>query len=355
MPVAASEMKRLIRYLLLAANLLAVISLWVCCLSTYIHPQHHPRIAVLGLAFPICLLVVLCFIPVWLCVWRRMLAIPIAAVLSCLFFVLDYCPINLGNDDTSGAVKILSWNCHGYGSGADAEMQKQLSAEFLMQSGADIICVQEASQLPADVVDQMKQLGYEYRHDKSLDIFTKYPILFTDTVRFHSTSNSSRYYHLLMDGDTVLLINNHLESYRMTDDEKQEYKDMVRKPGRKRMETDGRKLASRLANSTRVRAPQVDSLLAMVQRFPGRGVIVCGDFNDTPISYTYQQLSHHLNNAFRQKGCGVGVSYNQKGFYVRIDHLFYSDMWQCCGAYVDASLETSDHNPLVTWLKREKK
>lgn len=348
-------MKRLFRLLLVLSNVLAVCVFWACCLSTYFQPQCHPRVAVLGLGFPIALFAVLCFVPIWLVVWRRMVLLSLLAVLSCLFFVLDYCPINFSRDVPDGALKIITWNSHGYGYGPDAELSRKLSGSYLLQSEADIICVQEAGSFPDSVLAEMKALGYEHRHDKSLDIFTKYPILQTDTVRYFSSSNSSRYYYLLVDGDTVLLVNNHLESYRLTNEEKQDYKDMVRKPGKERVKTEGRFLLSRLAEGTKVRGAQVDSLMAVVERNSSHPIILCGDFNDTPVSYTYQQLSRSLTSAFRQSGCGVGLSYNQKGFYVRIDHLFFSAPWCSYGTYMDTSISTSDHYPLVSWLKRSEK
>jgi endonuclease/exonuclease/phosphatase (EEP) superfamily protein YafD len=55
-------------------------------------------------------------------------------------------------------------------------------------------------------------------------------------------------------------------------------------------------------------------------------VIVCGDFNDTPMSYTYNQFQLLLLDAFRQSGLGLGSTYVGKLPAGRIDYLFYSAM-----------------------------
>ena len=53
-------------------------------------------------------------------------------------------------------------------------------------------------------------------------------------------------------------------------------------------------------------------------------IIVCGDFKDTPISYTHRVISKGLVDAFENSGSGLGISYNQNRFYFRIDHILTS-------------------------------
>ena len=84
-------------------------------------------------------------------------------------------------------------------------------------------------------------------------------------------------------------------------------------------------------------------------------VVVCGDLNDSPISYSCHRLSSRLKSAFRQSGNGLGLSYNQKGFYFRIDHIFVSDYWQTYETHVDKTAPWSDHYPMITYLKKHKK
>ena len=47
-------------------------------------------------------------------------------------------------------------------------------------------------------------------------------------------------------------------------------------------------------------------------------VLVCGDFNDVPMSFTYEHISERLVDAYKTKGSGVGSTFNGKIFYESI-------------------------------------
>jgi endonuclease/exonuclease/phosphatase family metal-dependent hydrolase len=53
--------------------------------------------------------------------------------------------------------------------------------------------------------------------------------------------------------------------------------------------------------------------------------IVCGDFNDTPVSYTIHKLTRDLTDVFRE--VGRGFSHTYRGFFdmLRIDYVMCSD------------------------------
>jgi endonuclease/exonuclease/phosphatase (EEP) superfamily protein YafD len=80
-------------------------------------------------------------------------------------------------------------------------------------------------------------------------------------------------------------------------------------------------------------------------------VIVCGDFNDSPISYSRHAMAEVLTDCYTTTGKGIGLSYNQKAFSFRIDHFFCNDKVQpyCCE--IDGKMDASDHNPLICWVK----
>ena len=81
-------------------------------------------------------------------------------------------------------------------------------------------------------------------------------------------------------------------------------------------------------------------------------MLICGDFNDTPISYTHHRLSTGLHDAIATTGRGVNYSYYFKSLIgVRIDHMLYSDHIEARAAYVDRTAEISDHKPIICYFK----
>ena len=73
-------------------------------------------------------------------------------------------------------------------------------------------------------------------------------------------------------------------------------------------------------------------------------VIVCGDFNDTPISYTYSTLKENLSDAFKESGIGIGNSY--VGIpSLRIDYILHDKKFNSYN-YKKNKYELSDHFPI---------
>ena len=346
----------------LMLNLLAALALWACCASTWLHPADFPHLALAGLLFPIVLAVNLCFVLIWIPINYKRIWIPLATTLPCLGFLLDYCPMSFGSIEApEGSIKLLTWNTANYGTEwEDKEEGRFLTTEYIKDSQADIICLQESSiwkEAIKDFSNSMDSMGYYSDRDHGTVLFSRYPILDGDTLQYDTKgdkgarTNSSKWYKLLIGGDTIVLVNNHLESNHLREEVKSRYVETLDRPEYEGIRESGHNIGSRLKKSTTLRGYQTDSLVLLTKRFETYPIIFCGDFNDTPISYTYQHLKRVLKSAYRESGKGIGLSYNQRGFWVRIDHIFVSEHWQTYNTHIDNSIRTSDHYPLVSWLK----
>jgi endonuclease/exonuclease/phosphatase family metal-dependent hydrolase len=73
-------------------------------------------------------------------------------------------------------------------------------------------------------------------------------------------------------------------------------------------------------------------------------MIVCGDFNDTPVSHTYHALSNGMHDAFTERGKGFGFTYNGPIPMLRIDYILYSEPLQLEYFEIMQS-NVSDHFP----------
>ena len=78
---------------------------------------------------------------------------------------------------------------------------------------------------------------------------------------------------------------------------------------------------------------------------------MCGDFNDSPLSYVHFQLTQILNDSYTRGGNGPGISYHEGGMYFRIDNILCSDHWNVAKSKVCNRVNGSDHYPICSWLQ----
>ena len=64
-------------------------------------------------------------------------------------------------------------------------------------------------------------------------------------------------------------------------------------------------ISDKLNRAFSLRSKQAEAIAQHIENSP-YPVIVCGDFNDTPVSYTYRMMKTGLKDAFRQSGFGFG-------------------------------------------------
>lgn len=82
-------------------------------------------------------------------------------------------------------------------------------------------------------------------------------------------------------------------------------------------------------------------------------VIVCGDFNDTPVSFTYRTISTDLRDAFLAKQAGWGRTLSYLSPSLRIDYILPHKDFQI-HAFKTLYPSPSEHFPLVARLSLKK-
>ena len=148
-------------------------------------------------------------------------------------------------------------------------------------------------------------------------------------------------------------VNNHLESNKLREKDKAVYREMIKDPDKVKVSEGARILIGKLAEASAIRALQADSIAKLVAGFRGGGVIVCGDFNDSPLSYAHRVIGKELDDAFVQSGNGFGISYNQNHFYFRIDHILLSKNLESYQCTVDKTIKSSDHYPIWCFVAKK--
>lgn len=213
--------------------------------------------------------------------------------------------------------------------------------QYILDSDADIVCLQEFAfsqnehQFQEDDFERIfkkyphKHVSFQldkWRMNIGVATLSKYPIIEKRNIDFHAEFNLSIYTDIVIEDDTIRVINNHSESNRVT------AKDM--KNGWTAQwflvrETEFRHKVS-FSNWVLpecVRAKQADLIAKLIKESPYK-VISCGDYNDVPASYTYSKIKGNLKDAYVESGNGLGLTFVQSLYRFRIDYIMYNNTFQ---------------------------
>lgn len=348
-----------------ATAMMAALTVFVAY-SDHIHPEGHTFLACIGMAYPFFLAAMAILLMIWLMVsWKRAW-LPLLALIIVIPATRVYFPIHFKSTPPSGSIKIISYNVCGYQINAHHADPLDAIYRYLEQQQADIVCLQEDMSKkfkPVECYDSLYPYNDTVHINKpgtpiinALGIHTRYPIVRKERISYESNANGSVAFFLLIDGDTVCVVNNHLESTHLSKGDRQRYTDMLDGAlDSTNVQDETRFLVEKLATYMVKRATQAETVSNYVDSIKGLyPVIVCGDFNDTPISYTRRTMARGLTDCYVETGNGLGVSFNMRGFRFRIDQMMCSDHFEPYSCYVDSDIQDSDHYPIICWLEKRR-
>lgn len=359
------QLKKFSVNLIAGANVATVAMMCLSGYSDHLSPEKYPTLFCLGIAFPVMLLANCAFLFFWLIFKWQKIWIPIIGYVLVFSPIRIYFPLNFSQSPPEDAIKIISYNVCTYGGNYKYENAFDTIYSYLQKEKPDIVCVQEDVDSWRKYVLQKYQQTFAYNDTtvfvensklyNAVGIHTRYPILKKEKILYSSTANGSVAYFLQVGKDTILVINNHLEGTHLSAEDRAKYKNLLRgRIGQDTVREESKHLLHKLENAAVIRAPQSEAVHQYVEDHRQYPIIVCGDFNDSPISYTRRVIAQGLTDCYVETGKGLGLSYNQKGFFFRIDHIFCSEHFEPYQCVVDDKIDYSDHNPIVCWLKLKK-
>lgn len=333
-----------------------------------VDPHDSLWFAYLGLAAPFLYLANLVLMLYWTVRWKW-IAVGLAAVaviglghVSKFFrpaFGKAYEQVRL-----PGSFRVLSYNVEGFfGRDSLGKRENQVAeiARFIRESEPDIICMQEFELNrinPRVKFDSLLEAwkysaffftsGSPDQNGRGLAIYSKYPVVRRGGIHYPESNNASMWADVIMHRDTLRVYNNHMQSTQVNESDR-EYLSGTGLSADSLGDERLKDILRKLGRNFRVRAAQADSIAGIIHDGTPR-VIVCGDFNDTPMSYTYRQLRGDLKDAFCEKGRGIIFTYRGLLGVFRIDYLFHSNDLATVG-YDSEQPQWSDHNPVLVDLK----
>lgn len=342
----------------------SVLLLWASAAGIYLHPALFKWVQLLELAFPLLLgFVLLCFVLSLLLAPRRAW-IAFVGIVACIGSVRDYCPVNLTSPPPKGCIKVLTYNVMGFAGWEKDADGHYVIPTYLVDSRADIICCQEVGSGGSGYDDVfgkfMPSKGYYAdtvnANGNILCCFSRLKITRKQVVCSGSGNGCGAFWLLSAPGDTIVVLNAHLESNHLSSEERSHYQNLVKETDSLENALSGRskQILAKLADAAVKRARQADEMIEFIDSVgrDGKTFIVCGDFNDTPISYAHHLFCSRMTDAYRATANGIGRTFNRNAMYVRIDHIFCSEEWKPYACTVDRAAVASDHYPVSCYLKR---
>ncbi|MBS1644931.1 MAG: endonuclease/exonuclease/phosphatase family protein [Bacteroidetes bacterium] len=354
-----------------------LIAFWLigCISAAFISPLHAKYIALFSLTTPFALVANVVVFLFWLVFARRkwriivpLLALGFSYLIAPSIFGWHYFERQelFGGDDR---LKVMSWNVHGMGifdRPANRTTDDKI-IQVIKTEAPDILCLSEFYSLYNNALKPystaiMNACGYKefrFKADNTLGtkiflgtaIFSKFPIVKFQSFPLHTRQDGQVDVQLLQcdlqvtDKKIVRVFFTHLQSFLLSDGEKT-YLEEVKMRNREAVIKDSKTYVRRFSEAYVKRAIQTDTAAAIMAQSP-YPMLLCGDFNDLPGSYTYMKMKGNLEDAFVQKGTGFGRTYNRFFPTMRIDYIFYSpDAFKILG-FRTPSTSLSDHNPVL--------
>lgn len=355
-------LKKIIFYPILLVNLIVSVGFLLSGFSYKLPPTEYPILSLANFMFPAFAVGVFFFLFFWLFVkWKY-------SFLSFLTLILGYIPMHKyapfsqKADKVESTLSLITYNVHSFHSPGEFSDSStvDLVIDYLAESKADIVCLQEAH--PKGETLEKLQKHYKYietftEHGSSpIACLSKTPIERVEKIEYESHGNRSACFYIRFKGQLLRIINNHFETVGLEHDDKEEFKSIVEGA----IENDEykqegvKRIAKSISKAMGKRQLQAES----VAKFIGdntRNTLALGDFNDTPLSYTHYLIDQKLTDCYAERGRFTGFSYEQNDMHVRIDHAFCSEDFEVVDCYIDDKATFSDHYPLKLFLKRSNK
>lgn len=372
------RIKKIFSFLFRLIYFIALTSLFLSYFAPPAHPKNFWMLSFFGLAYPALLLANIFFLIWWLIRWKKLYWLSLIVLLigwtnmKTLFHFSASPPTPLRQSGgESSEIKVLSFNVRLFDlyNWTHNKETRQRIFSFLKEESADILCLQEFFQgdsgyfetlVPLVNLTQAKDKHVEYtitlkkKHHWGIATFSKYPIVNRGAIRFKTRSNNICIWSDIKTGeDTVRVYNLHLQSisfgasdYKFMEALRQKSDTLDRED----IEMGSKNILRRLKRAFIRRASQTEKVIQHIDscRYP---VIVCGDFNDSPFSYTYHCFAEELKDAFMESGSGFGTTYLGSFPSYRIDYIFHSTHFTSSD-FETVREELSDHYPVKCRLKK---
>jgi len=359
---------RLFSSLMKIVTIVSLISLLLSYLSPLVHPETVEILPFFGLVYPVIILVILLLLIYWSFRKSRWAFVILGFIVlggNLHFRTFAFTLSEYEAPENATKWKIMSYNVRlfdAYNANVEQRNSNRDSIlSYIQTQDPDVICFQEfyhqdkpTSFSTRDTLIQL--LGMEHCHERyshkrinrqnfGICMLSKYPMIAEGDVAFEnfaSTDNYAIFVDIVKGKDTLRIYNIHLQSIKLQQRDYALFGDNNKQAGEKKSTL--RLLYEKLTIAYPTRAEQARRVVEHMESSP-YPVVICGDFNDTPMSYVYNQFNKLLIDSYRETSFGLGRTYVGKVPAGRIDYIFHTPNLQSGNFHIQERA-FSDHRAI---------
>lgn len=338
--------------------IMAAAAMFLSYLSVYVNPSRFALPLFFGLYFIPILGINLLLLAIAMLRRSASAWISVAAILPAILYTELFFNIGHSQDAEKEGIelKIESYNVGMFASSRNKAPREECRKDIgrhLTQELPDIVCLQEffaESLTQADTIFSQ----YPYRHYHLFKarngklfgniILSRFPIEEKGRISFPNSTNLSIFADINHYGRTIRVYNNHLESYNVSFTALAHKFAGSKEINREEITRDIVETHEKMKGTFIKRSQQVGKIVEDINR-SSKLTVICGDFNDTPMSYTYHTLSKHRKDTFEEAGKGFGATFAPVWPLLRIDYLLVPQEAECLNHTVH-KVPFSDHYPV---------
>lgn len=324
---------------------ICIVILTLCgYLCSYTDPNRLSYFQVIGLFMPWLLLGNLFFLFFWASMRRKYFWLSFLTLVIGAFQITRFIGFHFDQNTDEEAFLVGTFNSESYNQSDNLRNFLQILQE---KEEMDILCLQEISPNQIPVLTDGLGLPYQYFF-KGKIIVSRFPILAKGNIQFDRSVNGCLWVDLAVTDQHVIRVYNvHLCSNGVTHDAAGLMED-INADGRAALSKFGGML-SNYQNASKIRKKQVEEISTHLASCP-KPILLMGDFNDTPFSYTYEQMRKQLRDQFRSRGLGIGITYAGELPGLKIDYIFADENFRSVSHQI-LRTKISDHFPVISRMK----
>lgn len=318
-----------IQKVILFLNIIVVLATLLSYLAPVIDPSLTWTISFFGLFYPLFFVFNVLFIVWWALKRSKNIWLSIFCIIIGWSQLNGFISFKSQKLETTGeTISVMSYNISNASYGYDKKKKnRDIKKESLLQflnkyNNIDIFCIQEVGQYAHDVLKSSFPNHHFYYKDKGATILSKHPFLKKGEINFGTITNSCLWADIILPFDTLRVYSFHLQSNQISRDA--EKLANQKEIDQKKAWYDIKGMLRKFRNHHLARSLQAEQVAAHASKSPYK-IILAGDLNDPPQSYTYHVLSKMGNDAFKERGFGIGTTYAGKIPLLRIDYIFADD------------------------------